>query len=783
MKTILRNFLSVLRRFKMATMLNILGLSVAFAAFMVIMMQLDYDRNFDRQNKYSDTIYRIEATDNNNMQAIISRPMGDAFIRSSPHIVAGALFIPWVEETLIAVEENGNRNSFMEKRMPVYPSYTEVFDFDMAEGLATALEAPDNVLIPQSLALKLFGNTSAIGKVLKDKDLSFTVGGVYKDFPKNSSIGNHIYSPFPKDKSLNDWGSNSYTFYIRVDAAENSTDLVDNFKKHFDISSLGENAQWVKMDEIDIALTALPEMHYKMNVVYDIVPKSSRQTLMVLFAIAIAIIVIAGINFTNFSTALTPMRVKSINTQKVLGGTERVIRLALIAEAVAISLFSFLIALWMVHMLQFTPLVSLVDASIALDAHLPLLGGTAALALVTGLLAGLYPSFYMTSFPPALVLKGSFGLSPKGRQLRNVLISLQFVASFALIIGASFMYLQNYFMQHTPLGFDKDTLIVTSMNEETYKSHEALVNRLKAFAGIEDVTFSEQLISGSDQFQSFGRMIGDKHIDYQLIPVDASFLNVLGVEITDGRNFRRDDAKTTRGAYVFNECARRKYDLKQGDRIQDAEIIGFMPDLKFSSFRLEVAPMAVYLLGTENWKFDPRHAYVKVKGGADLHAAMDHVKATLHTFDSDYPFDVRVFDQVLNTLYEKEESLSSLITLFSLVAVFISIVGVFGLVVFDSEYKKKEIGVRKVMGSTTEQILVMFNKSYLYILCACFVVAAPMAWYAVHSWLENFAYRTPMYVWVYPVAFGIVAAITIATVTFQNWRAASANPVDSLKSE
>lgn len=783
MNTILRNFLSVLRRFKMAMILNVLGLSIAFAAFMVIMMQLNYDQNFDRQNKYSDTVYRIEASYDNSMQAIISRPMGEAFIRSSPHVVAGALYIPWAEESLIAVEKNGKRNSFMEKRVPVDPSYTEVFHFDMLEGQDTALENPDQILIPQSLALKLFGNTSAMGKVLKDKDLSFTVGGVYQDFPKNSSIGNHIYSPFPKDEKLHDWGSQSYTFYIRVDAPENSVDLIDHFKKHFDTSSLGEAASWVKMDSIDMALTALPDLHYKTNVEYDTVPKSSKQTLMVLFTIAIAILVIAGINFTNFSTALTPMRVKSINTQKVLGGTERMIRFALIAEAVVISFFSFGVALYLIHLMQYTPLVSLVDPTIALGVHLPLIGSTAVLALVTGLLAGLHPAFYMTSFPPALVLKGSFGLSPKGRQLRNALISLQFIASFSLIIGASFMYLQNYFMQHAPLGFDKDALIVTSINEDIYKSHEALVNQLKAFSGIEGVTFSEQLLSGSDQFQSWGRSIGDKHIDYQLIPVDASFLTVMGIEVTDGRDFRQGDANAIRGAYIFNECARRKYDLKQGDRIYDAEIVGFMPDVKFASFRLEMAPMAFYVLGTQNWKFDPKHAYVKVKAGSDLRAAMDHVQTTFHTFDGEYPFDVRFFDQVLNTLYEKEERLSSLITLFSLVAVFISIVGVFGLVVFDSEYKKKEIGLRKVMGATTGQILVMFNKSYLYILCPCFVVAAPMAWYAVHSWLENFAYRTPMYGWVYWVAFIVVTAITIATVTFQNWHAANENPVKSIKSE
>lgn len=783
MKTILRNFLSVIRRFKMATLLNILGLSVAFAAFIVIMMQVDYDRNFDRQNKYSETIYRIELAGDGGSQAIICRPLADAFIQSSPHILAGTLRNPWGGDLFFSVEENGNRNNYLEQSVGVYPEYTKVFHFDMVEGKETAMEEPSTVLIPQSLSEKLFGEQSAVGKVLKLNATNLTVGGVYKDFPKNSSTENVIYRPLSKDENLHEWGNWNYNFYIRVDAPENSWDLVDNFKKHFDTSTLGESASWVKMDQFNITLTALPDIHYKTNVQYDSTPKSSKQTLMVLFAIAIVIVVIAGINFTNFSTALTPMRIKSINTQKVLGGEEGVIRLSLIAEAIFVSLFSYVLALGWVALMGLTPLAVLVDADIALGAHALLIGGTGLLALVTGLLAGLYPAFYITSFPPALVLKGSFGLSPKGRKLRNVLISVQFIASFALIIGATFMYLQNYFMQHTPLGYDKDEMIVTNINTNIIKSLDAFGNQLKTFSGVEDVTFAEPLLSSSDQYMGWGRKFRDKDIQYQCLPVDASFLKVMGVKVVDGRDFRKEDQGTRHGAYVFNLKAQQEYGLNVGDMIDSAEIVGFMPDVKFASFRTEVTPMAFYVWGTQNWGSTPKHAYIKVKAGSDLRAARSHVQATLHTFDAEFPFNVRFFDQVLNSLYEKEQNLSSLITLFSLVAVFISIVGVFGLVVFDSEYKKKEIGVRKVLGSTTGQILIMFNKSYLYILCFCFVLAAPMAWYAVHRWLENLAYRTPMYGWVYVVAFIIVAGITIATVTFQNWHAANENPVKSIKNE
>ncbi len=267
------------------------------------------------------------------------------------------------------------------------------------------------------------------------------------------------------------------------------------------------------------------------------------------------------------------------------------------------------------------------------------------------------------------------------------------------------------------------------------------------------------------------------------MPVDPSFLKVMGVEVLEGRDFREEDRSNPYGTFIFNERARTKYELEVRGKIDSMEIVGFMPDVKVASFRTEVAPMAFFVWGKVSWGTNANYAYIKVKAGSDLRAAMDHVKSTLKAFDSEFPFDVRFFDQVLDRLYEKEGHLSTLITLFGLCAIFISIVGVFGLVVFDSEYRRKEIGVRKVLGSTTAEIIVMFNKTYIRILCVCFVLGAPIASYAVNRWLENFAYRTPMYWWVYLMAFVIIAIITIITVTFVKWRAANANPVDSIKTE
>jgi putative ABC transport system permease protein len=765
----------------MATALNVLGLSVAFAAFMMIMMQLDYDYMFDRGHPDADRIYRAEAGNvmGNDWQLIFNRPLAEALIASSPHIEAGALLMGG--SMYFSVEAENGKNFYREPASEVSPGYTDVFSFYMLEGDRRALEEPDLALIPESLAKKLFGERPATGQTLQEGDRRYTVGGVYRDFPRNASVRNAIYTRLPQDDSLHDWNRWSYAVYIRADDPANVEGLFDNFRRTFDASSLDE---WRRnrFEALSVRFTPLPEVHFTTGVAYDGAPKSSAQTLLILLGIALAIVTIAGVNYTNFSAALTPKRIRSINTQKVLGGEARTIRLALLTEAVSVALLSFLIALWLVSLAKLTPIASLVDADVSPSAHPGLAALAGGVALATGLLAGLWPARYMTSFPPALTLKGSFGLSPRGRRLRNVLVGLQFIASFALVTGASFMYLQNRYMRHADSGFGKDRLIVAGINSKVGDSFDAFGSRLKSFAGIGELTGSQALLSGGDSFWEWTHDYHDRPIHYQCLSVEATFPEVMGVEITEGRSFRPEDALTPYGAFIFNEKAREAYGLELNDRLNGGEIIGFIPDVKFASFRQEVSPMAFYLWGT-NRNGPPSYAYIKVKEGSDMREAIEHVRRTLKEFDEEYPFDVRFFDEVLNVTYEKEQQFGMLISLFSLVAILISIVGVFGLVVFDSEYKRKEISLRKVFGATTGGILLMFGKGYLRLLAISFLIAAPLAWYAVSRWLENFAYRTPLHWWVYALAFVMVSLITIATVTFQNWRAANANPAESIKTE
>lgn len=429
MKTILRNLLSVLRRFRMATFLNVAGLAVAFAAFIVILIQINFERNFDRCHPTADRIYRVELTNPGVFSHIIPRGFIEDVLQSSPHIEAGSLIFPYCPAIYFSVTENGKKEGYHELIQTCHPALTHVFDFPVIEGDIDCLNDPEKLILPESIARKMFGDQPAVGKALHAEEeimtknvREFTVGAVYKDFPENTQMRNLIYTGI--DNMMRDnYGSSSYVCFLLLDSRESAQLVIDNMNANFDFTKLGDS-------ELQMKLTPLTDIYY-LNESKDgtIFRSGNKEVTMLLFFIALLIVVVAAINFTNFSTSLTPMRIKSINTQKVLGSSDHVLRRALLAEAAIISMVAWIASLFIVHVLGVSEKMPFIEASLKIENNWPIVLLAGAVALATGIIAGLYPSWYVTSFPPALVLKGSFGLSPTGRKLRTVLISVQYVVS------------------------------------------------------------------------------------------------------------------------------------------------------------------------------------------------------------------------------------------------------------------------------------------------------------------------------------------------------------------
>ena len=785
MKTILRNFLSVLRRFKMATFLNVAGLAVAFAAFVVILIQVNYERSFDRCHPTAERVFRVELETPGTFGLILPRGFVETVIQSSPHIEAGSLIYPYNSAVYFSVMENGEKVGYREPVYTCNPEITRVFDFPILEGDIDCLKDPDKLILPESIARKIFGDQPVVGKMLHAEEYvetkdnrEYTVGAVYKDFPGNTQMRNLIYTAIGPTFQRDNFGASNFACYVLLDNAESAQDVVDNFNANFDFTKIGNKGQQLK-------LTPLTAIYY-LNESQDgmIFRSGNNEVTLLLFFIALLIIIVAAINFTNFSTALTPLRIKSINTQKVLGSSDRLLRNALLAEAAIVSLIAWSISLVLVWMLGRATALPFVEADLSILKNLPIVLITGGVALITGVVAGLYPSWYVTSFPPALVLKGSFGLSPSGRKLRTILVSVQFIVSILLIIGASFVQLQNDYMRSFSLGFDKDQIAIVELSGELYnKHHETYVNRLKEFPDIEDVAFAMEKVASKDGYSTNGAVLKQKEFHFFMIMTSPNFLQVMGIPVEEGRDFSLSDELSEEPVYIFNETAKLAVNMEQGDILQSwipGRIIGFTGNVKFTSLRNGENNIAFVV---SKMPYPMSVSYIRLKAGSDVHAAVNHIRKTLADLDPAYPFDVQFYDTIFNHLYHKEENLRSLITVFSILAIIISLVGVFGLVVFDTQYRRKEIGVRKVHGATNSEILKMLNRSYIYIVLVCFALATPIGYYGIKKWLESFAYKTPMYWWVYLAALTIVLVITIGTVTFQSWRAANANPVDSLKAQ
>lgn len=795
MKLMIRNLLYLFKRFKTAVVLNLFGLTIAFAAFLLIVMQVDYEMNYDAMHSKSGQTFRLEANHGEfEHNAIHCLMFSDAFVNSSAHITDYSYRYPFYGGErycqIDEVDDQGEAKVFKENFQLCLPNISDVFDFHMKEGSVECLSIPGSVLIPESVAQRLFDKQSAIGKRIRMSGSSgwqpvsttiLTIGGVYKDFPGNTTVQNRIYVPMDQlDLLKSSWQMYANEIYVTLDDPLNKEEVLDHFNKTFDFAK----SQMGSAQEIALRLTPLKDVYYTHDTTFDFNPKGHRETNYVLLGIAFLILFIAGINFTNLTTSLIPLRLKTINTHRVLGCSIYKLRAISLIESIVICLISYILALFIVNDLSYTPIANWVDADIRLSQYKGLILLTALIAILTGCLAGLYPAIRSTSYAPALVLKGSFGLSPKGKKVRVALIGFQYTVSIALIIVTLFMGLQNHFMTSSEqLGFNKDQVAIVNLTPEIYAKHKPqYIQKLKDYPGIEDVAFSVYELSKEDDMidLEYARH-EDKDVFFKVFYASENFLSVMDIQVEEGRDFTREDLNKAQSDYIINPAAERDFHLHPGDRFNDRTVLGVSKDFRFNSCRIASSP---FVFALNNDIPNPKLvSYIRFNSKTNLQETVAHVRETLKEIDPTFPFEISFYNTILNNLYQKEQTLGKLISLFGIMAILISIVGVFGLVLFETQYRRKEIGIRKINGATTGQILLMFNKTYIRIVSVCFIISIPIAWMGTQQWLENFAYKTPLHLWVFIVAFLIILSVTIGTVTFRNWQAANENPVNSVKSE
>ncbi len=808
-----KNLLYVLKRFKLASVTNLVGLSLAFLLFMLICIHANYEYGFDSSIANKEHIFQLEnLRDDGIWESNFSRPQLERFIASSPHIEAAAITNNLVYSSFrfgVSKSTGPDAISYMEQLERITPDYTKVFGFEMVAGNSDCLKQPNGILISENTAKKLFGEEDPMGKPVYFSEFKgvdsftmyglkfdpmYTVGGVYKDFPDNTRLKNALYIPIMENEMMDDWNTGPYYCYLLMSSPEIASTTVEQYAL--------ENEEFLGKFRIDdLRVRALSELYFGKQIRGDAAPVGNKLRTNILLFIAILIIGIALINYTNLSVALAPIRTKSITTQKVLGCPQSVLRKYLVSESIIISLVAFLIALVSLVIIKDTSWVTgMLGHTVNLSANVMIIVWTFILVLGAGILAGLYPAFYTTSFPPAMALNGSFSLSNRAKGTRKVLIGFQFVISIALIIGSLFVFLQNKYIGTIDLGFEKENILEVRLSMGTGLAKSDLFKSLLLEnPDIKDVAFNEFKFVSDESRSNIGYNYKGQHYYMSWFGVSPNFPELMDFKIIAGRNFRDlDEAPdNTRAVCIINETAARQIasrfppeeisDLSDlvGTAISDndvqVEIVGIFSDVHYESLYKEIRPLGFWASAKNQYRrvLPENYSYVKIAGG-NPKAAIEHIRSVINELNPGYPADIRFFDQSLNDLYNKSQQQGLLVTLLCLFSVILSLVGVFGLVIFESQGREKEIAVRKVFGATIEQILWMFNSSFLRIVAIGFILSAPLAYYGVGKWLQSFAYKTPLYLWVFFIALGLIAILTSMTVTLQSYRVATANPAPKL---
>lgn len=811
MKIAFRNFLTTLRRYKVSSLLNVIGLTLAFTAFYVIMTQVWWELGYNRSLHDVEHIYLVENEDwyePGKWSSWLNRPVPERVIASTAGVeVGGCMWGGFGSGTCwTSNEPSFGYNKFSASCGSVSLPFLDVFAFRSVEGDVHDLGKPKSVIVSREAAERMRVGVGSLIWVDTDEpqpDGAMEVVAVFEDFPDNSLLGECEVVKNLGETNLYTTSEWSFNYFVKFrpgadpdEFARQWTNVNQEMQREAAEKRVAAGDAADDDDESGIygvRLSPVSELYFESD---SQAPcrQGSVVTTYTLLGIAVLVIVLAFINFVNFFFALVPVRIRTVNTFKVFGAPASSLRFNFVFEAFGLVLIALLAAWYVSFALQGTEFASYISASLALSQNLEVVGLVAVVAFVMALAASLYPAWYITSFAPALVVKGSFGGTRSGRRLRTLLLGVQFFISIGLIIATSFIRLQHDYMMHYDMGFDKENLLAVRLSERGAASYDALRQKLLSDPQVKDVTgVTSRLVSVGRM--GWGREFKGRQVAFQSYVVQPDFLRVMGIPITDGRDFLESDFDKELGTMIFNEAARREFEMQVGDRINgfvspDEQIVGFCADFNFKPLQYGVSPFCFYLLPKkiqqENYWHLPHVVYVRMTPGADIAAVTAHIRRCIAEVDPrTEPGDivVRVFDEELGLEYDNERKLTAIVGLFALLAVVIALMGVFGLVLFETQHRRREIAVRRVMGASRGEILAMFNRRYVMLVAVCFVLAVPVSIWAVRHWLAGFAYAVPLYWWVFALALAGVLAVTALTVTVRSWRAVNENPAESVKSE
>jgi len=792
----LRNYFKIavrnLLRHRLFSGLNIFGLATGMACSILIFLWVQDEVSFDSFNPGADRIFRLTTKIFDQEAAVVPPSLAAAIKTQIPAIKNATRISP--EHRMVTI----GTKKFDEKKIYYADSnFLQIFNYPLLKGnKSVVLSSPNNAVITEETAIKYFGSANeAMGKIIYiDNDIkgtNLTVSGVLNNIPANSHLQFDILLPAALyDKTNNPAGAwnnfDVYVYFQLQDAVKPTLAVLSNIEKQATELLMKNNT------EVKASLSAQPlsDIHLHSHYMVDVEGQGDSQYVKIFSLVAIFIIVIACINFMNLATAVSGQRAKEVGLRKTVGAKRPQLIAQFIGESLLLSFISLLLALLIVYIMLpwFNQLANKsISTSILNIKTLPVFFG---IALVTGLISGSYPAFFLSSFNPVKALKRMKLLQGQKSFLRNGLVVLQFAISVILIISTLVIYNQLQYIQNRNIGFNKENLLYMKMPEvgDLKNNKDAMRTALAQYPEISNYTFTDKLptdiTNGGSQLKWRGMEPGTQVIAYRL-RVDENFVRTFGMQMAAGRFFSKDFSSDDTG-YVVNETALKVMKLNVNNAIgkiisisledKNVPIIGVVKDFNFKPVQQPVEPLVM--------KTNFGGGYVVMRTTpANIKKVIASLQKSFRNVYGDYPFSYGFVNEDLSKLYMTEQRMGGLFNIFSVLSIVISCLGLFGLATFATQRRIKEIGVRKVLGAGEAGIVVLLSKDFIKLVAVSLIVAFPVAWWAMNNWLNNFAYRIHIAPWMF-VAAGLAALfIALVTVSFQAVKAAMANPVKSLRTE
>jgi len=794
-------FRSVVKN-KTYSFLNILGLSASLTCFAFIALWVHDEWSYDKFNKNFDRIFRVTGTEKTEagviQSAVTSAPMAAALRKDYPEVQA-SVRLRMREEI---VEHQGSQ-ILQPNILITDPSFFQIFSYHLTQGdAATALEEPFSIVLTESTAKKFFGEVNPLGQTLKllmydstNRGALYTVKGIMPDPPKNAHFTFTMLASFKTVEAINPdvltadgWGDASFYTYVLlkqgVDGAAFSKKI-----SHFYKNYIGDRFRiWGPI--YSYQLQPLSDIHLRSNLQYEIAPTGNITNVYIFSTIGIFILLLAGINYINLATARSLTRAKEVSIKKIIGAGRNQLVLQYILEAIVMAMIACVLSF--VFCAAANPVfVEITGKALSLFSSqlIPLF--MIGVTILLSSLSGMYPALIISAYKPVTIIKGSFNSGSKGVLLRQFLVTTQFVITLVLITGIIVIYSQMTYIQGKDLGYKKEGLITLKVNGNTdvINGYESFKNDLRTNPLISGIATSNSLIVsglGSGVSQTVDSEGKPLQVNTARLRVDTTYLSVYGIKLLAGENMGKKSLLDTVQPVLINEAAVQQFGWKNPETAigkpfnigsTKGMITGVVKNFHFTSLHETIQPLAIY-------PAQDRFSRITIKADvSNTSRVMDLIAATWKKYFPAALLDYNFLDNQIRDQYKEEQRFSKIFSCFSILSLLIACLGLYGLISYAASRRTREIGIRKVLGSSVNGIVVLLTKDFLKLLVLALLIATPIAWYTMQNWLQDFAFRINISWWMLFASGVLVLFIALATVSFQAIKAAMANPVKNLRTE